>query len=70
MKPKNLHKKLSLNKGTIAQLNNIDQQEVHGGLPTIISKVNTFCPNNCASAEPTWPRLCASCSCIPPCYLP
>jgi hypothetical protein len=71
MKPKKLNKKLAFNKGTIANLSNSDQQEVQGGaVPTIISKIDTWCRTNCPSAEPTWPWLCASCSCQPPCYLP
>ncbi len=69
MKTKKLNKKLILNKGTISNLSSSHQQEVQGGI-TIVSKVNTFCPANCQSAEPTWPGLCVSCSCMPPCHLP
>ena len=70
MKPQKLNKKLSLHKDTIAHLNYRDQQEVHGGAITytpIITKADTFCYNSC---EPTYPYVCASCSCYPPCYLP
>jgi hypothetical protein len=70
MKPKKLNKKLPFNKNTISNLSSSSQQEVQGGGTTIISRVNTFCPANCQSAEPTWPDLCVSCTCRPPCYLP
>ena len=70
MKPKKLNKKLTFHKDTIAHLDYRDQEKVNAGAITytpIITRAETFCNNSC---EPTFPYICASCSCVQPCYLP
>ena len=55
MKPKNFNKKLNLNKKTIADLNNGEMNNAHGGIPCPVTQTcgGTGCCPTLATCDPT-----------------
>jgi len=61
MKTKTFSKKLSLNKKTVADLNNKDMQSVHGGATAEKTVCITRCVTDCALCTMTRCSVC----CVP-----
>ena len=61
MKTKNFSKKLSLNKKTVADLNNKEMQAIHGGETVELTICRTRCVTDCVMCTMTRCSVC----CIP-----